>query len=180
MQRWRLSGVWACLLGLIVVGCTTVNEEETLACPNVRVLKSLGELVQFKPGPGQDLTDIETEAWIERVSGVCLYEDQTFVVDLSVDMSVRRGPANKKAISNIKLIVAVMDAEKTILQREVFRARVPFRSFNTAKYTESIVLYIPAAKGVSGDSFTVFVGYDLSPAELKRNRRKYGQGRVGS
>ena len=175
MRRWGSVGFWVVLLGVFVVGCTTVDEEASIACPNVRVVKSLGELVKFKPGPGRDPTDVDTEAWIDRVGGGCAYEDQTFLVDLSVEMSVRRGPANKSAVSDINLIVAVLDSSDTVLQRELFRTKVPFRSFKTAKFTESIELQIPVARGVSGDSFTVFVGYELSPEELKENRRKYGR-----
>jgi hypothetical protein len=175
MRRWVSVVFCALLLGVFVASCTTVDDEALIACPNVSVVKSLGELVKFKLGPGRDPTDVDTEAWIDRVGGGCVYEDQTFLVDLSVEMSVRRGPANKTAVSDINLIVAILDANDTVLQRQLFRTKVPFRSFKTAKFTESIELQIPVSKGVSGGSFTVFVGYELSPEELKENRRKYGR-----
>lgn len=162
-------------VGLIVGACSTVDATKTLACPGVQVLKTLGEFVRFKPGPGRDLTDVATEAWIERVDGACELENGEYIVDLSIGIVTSRGPANRTASTDLKYFVAVANRQEVILQRQAFQAIAPFGSFQSATFNDKIELRIPAQKEAAGDAFTIFVGFELSPDELRYNRRKSGR-----
>ncbi|MBT5108398.1 MAG: hypothetical protein HOM25_06935 [Rhodospirillaceae bacterium] len=167
-------------LGSLVAACTTVDATKLVACPNVQVLKSLGEFVRFKPGPGQDPTDVATEAWIESVGGECELEDGEFIVDLSLRISTRRGPANRTPSTDLRYFVAVVDSREVILQRQSFQTTAPFGSFKSATFKDAIELRIPPRKGAAGDAYTIFVGFELSRDELRYNRKKFGRGKFGS
>ena len=171
---WRYWGaaVLLSISALFVGACSTANNADKLACPSVQVLKSLGEFVRFAPGPGRDLTDVATEAWIERVGGDCALENDEYLVDLSIGIIARRGPANKKSLMNLRYFVAVSDRQDKILHRQSFQTSASFGTFKSAAFTDALELRIPVAKGVEGDAYTIFIGFELSPDELRFNRQK--------
>lgn len=162
------------VLGALVAACTAVDATKLVACPNVQVLKSLGEFARFKPGPGRDPTDVATEAWIESVGGECELEGGEYTVDLLIRIATRRGPANRTPSTNLKYFVAVADRLDDVLQRQSFQTTAPFGSFKSATFTDEIELRIPLRKGVEGDAYTIYVGFELSRDELRYNRRKSG------
>jgi hypothetical protein len=174
LLHWPRWGVAATLLTVVlfVGACTTANNADVVACPNVHVLKSLGEFVRFAPELGHDLTDVATEAWIERVGGDCILENGEYIVDLSIGIIARRGPANRKGSMDLRYFVAVSDRQDNILQRQSFQTSALFGAFKSTTFTDALELRIPVAKGVDGDAYTIFVGFELSPDELRYNRQK--------
>ena len=171
-RRYWCAAVLLSMSALFVGACTTANNADKVACPSVQVLQSTGEFVRFAAGRRRDLTDVATEAWIERVGGDCALENDEYLVDLSIGIIARRGPANKKSLMILRYFVAVSDRQDKILQRQSFQTSASFGAFKSVAFTDALELRIPVAKGVEGDAYTIFIGFELSPDELRFNRQK--------
>lgn len=160
------------LAAIIALTACAKNTEEQIACPGVEVLQDLGEFVRFKPGPGRDATDILVEAWIDGVGGECSLDGRDLLADLIVRVGSRRGPATKTDKATIGYFVAIADVNRKILQRERFQTTAPFSNRKTILFEDTLDLRIPLTSGAQTDSFTVYVGLELSEGELAFNRSK--------
>ena len=163
-------------IALIVVAgllnaCSS-DPNQTLACPTVQVLRDLDQLTRFNPGTGRDPTDVQIEAWINRVTGTCRLDEKDLEIDLVVEIGTRQGPANKSELAEIHYFVAIADADRKILSQRSFLASAPYVSRKTISFTDALSLNIPVAPGVEGDAYTVYVGLELSKTELQFNRSK--------
>lgn len=159
------------VVGMLLAACA--GEQDTrIACPDVDVLRGLGDVTRFNPGPGRDPTDVLMEAWIDRVGGTCLRDDDDLLVDLTVRVVTRRGPANQTETATIPYFVAITDLQQNILSRQTFAAETPYVSRNSISFEDTLTLTIPLSPGVETDSFTIYVGLELSEEELRHNRSK--------
>ncbi len=136
------------------------------------MLRDLGEVTRFNPGPGRDPTDIRLEAWIDRVGGECALDDDAVQVDLSVRIGTRRGPSGKTDTATIRYFVAITDSNRNVLSRQAFKTTAPYFGRKTLLFEDVLDLGIPLAKGVRTDAFTIFVGLELTKRELAFNRGK--------
>lgn len=169
---WRAACVPAA--AIFLASCTVQNQDVVLDCPEVFVLKQLSEVVRFKPGPGRDLTDVQMEAWIEKVDGGCKLNGSVLTVDLSATFGARRGPSNQSGIADIGYFVAFADSQENILNRESFKAKVPFNNDSSIAFQDGIEVQFTLPRGQDPDSFAVFVGIELNRDELQFNKKRYG------
>ncbi len=158
-------------IGMLLAACAG-DKDNRIACPDVEVLRGLGDVTRFNPGPGRDPTDVLLEAWIDRVGGTCRRDDEDLLVDLNIRVVTRRGPANRTESATIPYFVAITDLRRNILSRQTFKAETPYVSRKSISFEDVIALTIPLSPGVETDSFTVYVGLELSEEELRHNRGK--------
>ncbi len=169
----RLSIKYILLLAAATaIAACSKSAESQIACPRVEVLQDLGEFVRFKPGKGRDATDIMVEGWIDGVGGKCSLDDNELLADLIVRIGSRRGPATKTDKATIRYFVAIADKDRKILSREMFQTVAPFSNRKTVLFEDTLDLNIPLSRGVLTDSFTIYVGLELSEQELAFNRAK--------
>ena len=64
-------------------------------------------MTKFKPGPGRDITDILFEAEIVNFAGDCDYDEGQAEIELSVQIRVERGPANKGRDDRVRIFRGV-------------------------------------------------------------------------
>jgi hypothetical protein len=160
------------LAAAIALSACTKVAEDLIACPNVEVLQDLGELVRFKPGPGRDATDVMIEAWIDGVGGQCTLDGKELLADLIVRVGSRRGPATKTDQTTIGYFVAITDINRKVLSREAFQTTAPFSNRKTVLFEDTLDLNIPMVRGAQTDSYTIYIGLELSEQELTFNRSK--------
>ena len=146
--------------------------DEQVACPGVEVLQDLGEFVRFKPGPGRDATDVLIEAWIDGVGGKCFLDDDELSADLTVRIGTRRGPATRTDKAKIGYFVAITELNRKVLARQSFETSTAFSNRKTILFEDILDLNIPLQRGVQTDSFSIYVGLELSEQELAFNRSK--------
>ncbi|MDA0661223.1 MAG: hypothetical protein O3B08_00110 [Proteobacteria bacterium] len=158
-------------VGMLLAACAG-EKDSRIACPDVDVLRGLGDVTRFNPGPGRDPTDVLLEAWIDRVGGSCQRDDENLLVDLAVRIVTRRGPANRTESATIPYFVAITDLQRNILSRQTFSAETPYVSRKSISFEDVLTLTIPLSPGVETDSFSIFVGLELSEEELRYNRSK--------
>ncbi len=143
-------------------------------CPHVGVLADAADLTRFRPGRGEDLTDMVLDARVMGVAGSCDLARGATNVDVAITIQATRGPAAGTRTLDVPYFVAVMDREGRILDKQVFQARFEFPpNRSTMRLTgEEVRLVLPTPEGVRGRDFAVSVGLQVNEAELAFNRRR--------
>jgi hypothetical protein len=142
-------------------------------CPKVAVLADASHLTVYREGPGRDLTDVVFEADLGRITGQCIYarRKDDVVVDMKVQITARRGPADRNRAADFVYFVAVVDAQSNVLARQEFRSQIVFRPDQTTVVTlEELEPRIPLKRDQPGSDFDVLVGFKLTPEQVERNR----------
>lgn len=175
-----IPGRAAAILVLAVSGCTMFEEEEPPPpCPRISILGDASTLTRFRPGPGRDLTDVLYEGVVSRVSGTCVYADDGKGADRALSMKVTvvieaaRGPANRDGRAAFPYFVGITDSLRNVLNKQRFSVTMVFPGNRTRLVITDnpVVLEIPVKAGQSGQDFEIFVGFQLSRADLDYNRR---------
>ena len=151
-----------------------------LKCPDYKVIADAANLVRFKDGPGRDLIDIDFESEITNVNLGCLSDidkktkQGTLEVDVALQISAARGPANRTRKGRLEYFVSVIDNNRNVLFRETFplgfsfpgnKSRIKFRS-------NPVTLQVPITPKWSNKYYHIFAGLKLTREELKFNRNK--------
>ena len=158
-----------------------VSEEDTLPppCPSVSILANAERITIFRPGDGQDLTDIDTEAQIDDFFANCIHDvdKETGIgqidIELSLGVIASRGPANTSKIADLPYFVTITTLEKELLSKGVFVIPVGFEGirYKVSLFDEPVILTIPIAPPVIGYEFRIYVGFQLTPAQLEYNQK---------
>jgi hypothetical protein len=161
------------LVGVALSGCAWFKSEPPPPCPRVSILSDAARLVQFRPGPGRDLTDVEFEAEIVAVASSCTYRDnmRRVVVTASAQIVAQQGPAASGKSANVPFFVAIAEGDERVLAKSRFDSRIDFpegrRRAGVAEETEQ---NIPLPAGRTGRDFDVLVGLQLSADQLQYMR----------
>lgn len=171
------AGLAACSKNDVVVGGrgeAPVRMVQRADCPHVGVLADAADLTRFRPGHGEDLTDMVLDARVMGVSGNCDLARRATNVDLSITIQATRGPAAGSRTLDVPYFVAVSDREGRILDKQVFQARFEFPpNRNTMRLTgEEVRMVLPTTEGLRGRDFAVSVGLQVDATELAFNRRR--------
>lgn len=172
------------LAALIAVGLSACSgnwwedKKETRPCPKVSILADAASETTFAPGPGRDLTDIVHQGEVTGFAGACLYDtdsktgEGTLDVELRLDLSAVRGPADTSRRASLRYFVSLTDNKLAVLTRESFDVAAEFPGNRTQAKIEKqpIYLSIPIKKGQTGADFQVFVGFQLTREQLDYNR----------
>lgn len=170
----RLSGIAA--LAAMLAGCGLMEKKEPPPpCPRIGILGDVQKSVQFRPGPGRDLTDVAFEAELLDFNGSCKYEGRNLVtVTFTLQVAATRGPAAEAREALVPYFVAVVDKQRGVLSREGFTARLPFPSGRRRiAVGEELEQRIPLGTRSSSD-IEILIGLELDQEQLDGNRRKRG------
>lgn len=160
-------------LGVLLALGACAGEPETRPCPQTVVLNDASRQVKFN-GQGRDLTDIHFEASITAGGVTCEYDENVLDVDVQVQVTASRGPANSDRLANINYFVAIARTDQTVLARKSFDLAIPFPGNRTRWVAvEEIGQIIPLEAGTHGGNYKIYVGFDLTPEELEYNRANF-------
>jgi len=141
------------------------------ACPRATILGDGASVTKFRDGSGRDLTDVVARAEIVDASVECDYNRNGVDVAMQIAIAATRGPADRARMADFDYFVAVADAQRNILAKEVFRVRVAFpETQNRVGTIERIEPHIPLKNRAEGVSYQIVVGFQLTPEELEWNR----------
>ena len=161
--------ILAGLLAVTLAACS--GAPAIVACPDVKVVAELGNLVRFKPGDGRDITDVVMEAQFEEVRGECSVDDDEVQMALLVVLTARRGPASTVSSDDFSMVAAVTDQDRNILSRRLVPGRFDFTGNRSrVRYLERLKIDIPKQEQETGQDFIVFVGFDLTREQVEFNR----------
>lgn len=169
MRRFLLLA----LAGATLVGCSTARDEGS--CPRLAILDDLNRVTKFREGPGRDLTDVAYTARLTKADGFCTAEKSGVKVEMKVSVVVERGPAATGNAVDLQYFVAIADANRRVLAKEVFPTRIPFDgNQRLAGSSEEIEERIPLPRGADPSDYSIVVGFQLTPDEIEYNRQRGG------
>ncbi len=143
------------------------------ACPRATILGDGASITQFRDGAGRDLTDITAQGDIVDVAVECDYDRTGVDVAMQVAIAATRGPADRARVADFDYFVAVADAQRNILAKEVFRVRFQFpQTQSRVGQVEEIAPRIPLKDRAQGVQYQILVGFQLTPEELEWNRTR--------
>ena len=158
-------------LGLLVSGCGLFCKDVKYRCPAVFILDDARELTRFKPGPGRDITDILFQAEIVNFVGDCDYDEGKAEIQLSVQIRVERGPANKGREVAFDYFVAMPQFQSQTEGKSVFSVAGVFEgNLTRMQYQDDLEMTIPVKAPTDGAALEIVLGFQLTPEELKFNR----------
>ena len=143
------------------------------ACPRATILSDGATVTKFRDGPGRDLTDVVAQAEIVDTVVECDYDRTGVDVAMQIAIAATRGPADRARMADFDYFVAVADAQRNILAKEIFRVRIAFPETQSRTGTiEYIEPRIPLKERAQGVSYQIVVGFQLTPEELEWNRTR--------
>ena len=169
------AALGAILPVLLLAGCG--NDDPNAfppVCAKVAILHDAADLTVDTPR-GHDLTDLIVDGRITRLGGHCKSgrDNATLDTDVTVSMELTRGPALKTASTTVPWFVAVARGEQ-ILDKHVFTLPVTFppNTDGVSVTTDPVLLHLPTTHGLSGPSYHIIVGFQVTPDELALNRQR--------
>ena len=155
------------LVGLLALGgCITRAEQGP--CPTFGILKD----AEYYPAPEGTGPNTPYLAEITDIDVTCRYQGKNKPVRAELEMRVAVSAKSEGSFTaSIPYFVAVARGDDIAIGRESFTVNVNVNEGRGAK-TESVDgIYIPLAAGLSGASYHVFAGFELSPAQVARIRK---------
>ena len=164
-------------LCLLAAACGILEKDQRYACPAVFILQDAQNLTRFKPGPGRDITDIRFEAEIFDFRGQCNFDEDDGIwaveVELLVQISVEKGPANRQREIELEYFVVLPAFEGKPRGKRIFTVKGQFEEGRTKLvYQDDVALNIPLKNPNDGGKIEVVFGFQLTPDELKFNRAR--------
>ena len=146
------------------------------SCPQVSVRPDLRHLVEFyNPDKPVDASKI-SEVTITNVTNVCRIENGALVMQIDLSLDGKTGPKarvkpNDKPSFAYPYFVAVTDTQGNVLSKEIFAASIAYGAAqNELKQTESIFQNMPFPDATIGKTYSVIVGFQLTPEQLTYNQ----------
>ena len=149
------------------------NKNPPPPCPKVFLLKSANSITFFRPTPIQDFTDILATITIVDFTGECKYNKKRTKVNISLKLTfdIKRGPADRKKETNFHYFVAIPKFHPAPKGKNIFPLRAQFKGNQTRiKLLDEISIEIPMAKTSKVNQYSVYIGLQLTPQQLKYNR----------
>lgn len=145
-------------------------------CPGVSLRPDLRRLVEFYDPSKPVETGKISEISIDAVRNVCRIENAQLVMQIDFSLSGKTGPKARVKPSDkpsfaYPYFVAVTDPQGNVLSKEIFAASVAYTADQKEiKQTESIFQNMPFPDSSIGQSYTVVVGFQLTPEQLAYNQ----------
>jgi hypothetical protein len=152
------------------------TQESTVTglCPRPAVAEDAGRLTRFA-GDSRDPSNILFDAVVSDITGNCGYDKDGNIVqvDMQVQFTATRGPANKDERGPFNYFVAIARTDGTILKRDAFDGLFEFPGNKTqVQFADELEETIPLKEGERGTNYVVLVGFEMSREELDYNRQQ--------
>ncbi|MEE2997311.1 MAG: hypothetical protein VX700_09215 [Pseudomonadota bacterium] len=134
-------------------------------------------MTRFKLGPARDITDIRFEAEIFNFRGQCNYDEDgeqwKVDVELLVEISVERGPANLGRNIEFEYFVVLPGFEGKVGGKQIFKVKGNFdQGKRRLVYRDEVRVKIPLGNPIDVKGAEIVLGFQLTPDELKFNRAR--------
>lgn len=165
------------MLAIATAGCSAFDRRPALPCPPVRVLRDASAETAYRPGAGHDVTDIVYRTRIADFTGSCAWNDKRTEVDvdLHVLFDTERGPANRDRKANFSYFVAIPAFYPAPQGKRILPVEVIFpENVSRVRSGDTVHVHVPIAPKKTGDDYPIYLGLQLTPQQIKENRRRLG------
>lgn len=179
MTKFGFSRAQAAALAVALagVGLGSCIERVIPPCPSIRFDQAAASITQFGPGATQDVANVAYQAEITKHEGKCVHDTDGEDVDvtLDIDFAIAGGPAAPQGPVTLYYYVAIPQffpdpAGKRII---AVTRELPGGSSPVQRWTENNVrINIPLKEGQQAASFDIYIGFQLTDAQLAFNRQR--------
>ena len=155
------------LAGLVVASCSSTKKG---VCPRIAILAQAGELSQLSADGGvayrAEMTDVRVE---------CEYRTrdlQEMTADITTRMRITKGPGMQGDTARFSYFVSVTDRRGNVLNKRTFPVTVNFRGQQSVVISDDSWQFYRLIRGGTGLSYEIWIGFQLTDAQLEFNRRK--------
>ena len=186
---WKIA--ISCIIALVVMGCDTTGTINPWAnypvpgCPKIQFLKGTDVITSYRSGAGRDNTDIRYEAEINGFKGNCEYLGKKGVysevkIIVKVEFKITRGSAAQGRSLNFPYFIAIPEFYPKPSGQQTFVVKVKFpENRNTLRIVDKeIEISIPLKGLRKGPNMEIYIGFKLTPEQLKFNRRNIRAPRI--
>ncbi len=168
----------ACALGTLWLGGCAQRADYVRPCPAIVLVPDAAFLTRFA-GTSEELNDIlfEAEAGIVQPT-VCYYiEDSdgaptTIRSEIKLKFAASRGPKNQDGLAKFNYWVRVTGPNQARLSTQTLDVEIPFTAAKVQNVVgDEIEILTPLKSGENGDFYQIWIGIELTPAELAYNRK---------
>ncbi|HUC60816.1 MAG TPA: hypothetical protein VMF53_02560 [Alphaproteobacteria bacterium] len=160
------------MLALAALGACQITGE--LPCPAAKILRDASQVTRFTPGAAENAANLRYVASIDDAKLNCTYDSSTYDkidVALAVKFDATRPPGRPADTVELRYFVAIVNLQGEILAKKDFPLQLAFGAGATAtSLVDSLRQTIPIKYPQNGGSLEIWVGYQLSPADLAYNR----------
>ena len=163
------------MLLVLLAGCGAESTRYPIACPRPAILAEGADLTRYRPGAGEDLPALESDARLVRVEGGCARGNNAIEMRLSVGFTVDRGPAYRGREVPLPWFVAVVDNRtQRVLSEQGFQDRITFNPNETraSGLSQQVDVTLPVGDAIRAQDYTVYVSFRLNQDQLAMNRRR--------
>ena len=162
-------------LGLV----SCIKREDPFAvvpCPYIGVLDDAAEITRFKYGGQRDISDIEFKGRIARIDFTCKKPENKEVVigKATIHAEFERGMTTTIDRQFFKLFLVLSERDEKIIDKSEFVLDVEFKEGRrkTKASTSIKGIRVPTDGDVPAEYHNIYIGFQLSPAEVAYNRTK--------
>jgi hypothetical protein len=178
MRRARIPAALAIALALAGCGGAVDTASSLLGtksrpCPRALLVGDAQRLVDLAPGP-ISAESVRLTARVTLPVAECDYEEDKILVDLSVPIDARRGPQlpSGSLQFDLRYFVAVTDRFGKVLGKRIFTTELTMGGDEQrTSELEQIEQIIPLGPGQDGNSFIIYIGFQLTREQLDFNRK---------
>ncbi len=160
---------------ILLAGCGNNATRYPIACPRPAILGEGADMTRYRPGAGEDLVALETDARLVQVQGGCGRGRSAIIMQLAVGFTVDRGPAYRGREVQLPWFVAVVDnRSQKVLSEQGFQDFITFNPNETraSGMSQSVDITLPVSDDMHAQDYTVYVSFRLNPEQLALNRRR--------
>jgi len=186
MRRLRVFALLA--LPLALSGCQRLGErlgfrdppmmllEGGPPCPSTAVLSDAVTVTKLRPGApatAANPANVVLAAEMSQAQLECEYDGEQNAITIEINFVVRatRGAAATGADPELDYFVAVVDAEGTLLTKNIFKSRPDLDGRVPGTYTQNVSNFVfKLAEDKRPVDYQLLTGFQLTPAELAYNR----------
>jgi hypothetical protein len=142
------------------------------ACPVVEVPGPAADLLSYQ-GDTRDIGHMIAHASMTRVTGSCRVASRRsndVVTDISLGMSVTRGPTAGRSVDIPYFIAVVYNGEIKSKRQFVETVEFPPNVTQTLTHTHTVPITLPVSRHVTIDGYHIEVGFQLTHQQLDYNR----------
>jgi hypothetical protein len=162
----------AVALAALVASCSPSKDAAEMNCPTMLPAPGADTIAVFHPG-GQEPKDLLFAAQITSLNAECSRETPGVAIHAEIKFYAER--ANLLIPDGtLPYFVALLDADQHVLAEEAFDLKFAFlpAEYNRTLPAEKRTIHLPVHNRTDAKSFTVVVGFQLTPDQLAFNRAR--------
>ncbi len=157
----------------VLAACTPDPDEQAPQCPLAYLRPDAATLTRYD-GRGTDLTNLVLSGRLLNINGACkgLLGHRKLTAHAQVQMVLTRGPAAKDRAFDVPYNIAIVRQGQVLQKQELIQHVVFPPNVDTVQVSgQDVNMAFPTDRGLTGQNYTIYFVFELSPAELAANQR---------